>query len=305
MISKRDIINTALDITGSRLDPSAKPELERVLNMVIVSESESHSWHKLRRVMEVDLSTSVTALGEEGVWLPGNLAGVDAVQDKDTGEFFIRRDTKSYSPAERAMKRYSVYTPDSTPLFWSDDLRISKGSDTIDCPTLGSDDYTGQWVRIGDEPMTYQLTAPTTIYPKYWGEDQVDVNIVIRPETTQKLVVHDSMGQKTSGKVLVYYWTYHPLMYRDSDMLLFPFPRYIVLLMAREQHGLNGRRSRNPINDEIPPARRESIRLNPHFEIPAHPLNRVGHSYDPAQLTYGSRNRTRAQFTKPLNLPQL
>lgn len=304
MISKQDIIQNAKDVVGSRHDSSADASLTRLLNQILTAESESHSWHKLRRVMEVDLSASSSDLGEEGVWLPGNLAGVDAVQDSTTGEFYIRRDTSAYDAIERGMKRYSVHTPSQTPLFWSDDCMVQKGSDTFMSGALGSTDYTGEWVRFGSESGVYQLTGLTTFTPKYWGEDQTYGNIVIRPESTRKLSVHDGVRLKTSGKVKVYYWVYHAPMYRDSDMLLFPYPRYVVLLMMREGVGTLSRRDRNALNNEMEQARRESLRLNPHFQVPAAPRDRVGNSFNPANMGHVSRrghsgNPVRVTYTEP------
>ncbi len=289
MISKHDIIQNAKDMVGARHDTSADASLSRLLNQILVSESEGHSWHKLRRVMEVDLSESSSDLGEEGVWLPGNLAGVDAVQDSSTGEFFTRRDTSAYDMGERGMKRYSVHTPSQTPLFWSDDCMVMKGADTFTCPTLGSENYTGEWVRFGSEPGVYQLTAAATFTPKYWGDDQAQGSIVVRPESTRKLSVHDGERLKTSGKVKVYYWEYHHPMYRDSDMLLFPNPRYVVLLMMRESVGTLSRRDRNALNNELDFHRKESLRLNPHFQVPSHPRDRIGNTFNPADVQHVSR----------------
>lgn len=289
MIAKIDIIQNAKDVVGARHDPTADASLSRLLNQILTSESESHSWHKLRKVAELDLSESSETLGEEGVWLPGNLAGVDAVQDVTTNRFYTRRDTSAYDLGEYGMERYSVYTPSHTPLFWSEDCAVSKGGDTFTSEDLGSTDYTGEWVKFGAEPGVYLLTDALTFSPKYWGDDITEGAITIRPETTRKLSVHNGAALKTSGKVRVYYWVYHPPLYRDSDMLLFPYPRYVVLLMMRESVGTLSRRDRNALNNELDMARRESLRLNPFFQVPSHPKDRVGNSFDPAGMGHVSR----------------
>ena len=299
MITRYDILQEAAATIGDRNSPEDMLRLGRLLNKVMTSMSERLSWMKLRRKMTIDLSDSSDTSGQEGVWLPGNLAGVDSVQDQSTGAHWIRRETDSIANVEYPMPRYSVYTPGLDPLFWSDDMRIPFGSSTFSSVQLDVDgssyagDYTGEWVRIGNEPVPFEITDERTIGQTYWGPDgSSGVDMTIRPRSQQKLVAwndHDELN--TSDTVTLFYWTYHPLLYRDSDEILFPYARLIELLMYKEAKGSLGRRSRDPLNNEIDDAWKEASRLNPDFYIPSSPLDRIGNSFDPSTVAYVQRGR--------------
>lgn len=294
MLTKYDLIQEAAATTGVKHSPDDIHRLERLLNKTLVSLSERHSFHLLRRKMDIDLSTASTTSGQEGVWLPADLAGVDAVQDSDTGVYYARRESDAIGNVELGMPRYSVYAPGLAPLFWADDLRIDKGSTTFSSIMLDQDggNYTGEWARLGNEPEFYKLSATRTINRTYWGENIDNKDITIRPASQKKIMVHDSHDeQNRTSKITVHYWIYHPLMYRDSDELLFPYPRLVELMMMKEAKGSLGRRSRDPLNAEIDEAWQETCRLNPAFYIPSNPLDRVGAEFDPSKMLYDRRGR--------------
>ncbi len=295
MITRYDILMEARATVGIGDHPDDKRRLERLLNKIIMSLSERHSWLLLRRKMTIDLADSSSTSGEEGVWLPANLAGVDGVQDSSTGDYYYRRETSDIGNVEFPMNRYSVYAPGLAPLFWTDDLNITKGDSTLVSQTLAqetSDDYVGEWARLGNEPGYYKIGADWSIDPTYWGEQISAGALEIRPKSQKKLVVwtdHDTI--KTSGEVVLYYWTYHAPMYRDSDELMFPYPRLIELMMQKEAKGSLSRRARDPLNMEIDDAWKETVRLNPSFVIPANALDRVGRNFDPAKMQWSSRDK--------------
>lgn len=296
-ISRYDILMEAKAVTGIGDHPEDNDRIKRLLNKLVMSISEQHSFMLLRRKMTIDLADSSTTVGEEGVWLPANLAGVDGVQDDDTGEYYYRREASDIGNVESPMSRYSVYAPGLAPLFWTDDLRIDKGSKSFTSTAIDqvdAEDYIGEWVRLGNEPGFYKIAAENELELTYWGDNITDGDLTIRPSSQKKLVVwtdHDTV--KSSGDITLHYWIYHPLMYRDSDELLFPYPRLLELMMQKEAKGSLGRRARDPLNMEIEDAWKETVRLNPAFVIPAVPLDRVGRNYDPAQMQWGSRDRKR------------
>lgn len=304
MITRYDIITEAAATVGGRgLRENDLERLGRWLNKILVSLSERHSFHLLRRRTTISLADASTTSGQEGSWLPANLAGIDAVQDSSTGKYYYRRELDSIDNIESRMPRYSVYAPSLSPLFWSDDCYIDRGDTSFTSTELDTDgsDHTGEWVRFGNEPQFYQLSASKTISETYWGPSQAGADIEIRPKTQKKLMVHtDHDTQLTSGSVIVHYWIYHPLMYRDSDLLLLPYPRLVDLMMQKEAKGSLSRRSRDPLNAEIDEAWKETVRLNPSFYVPADPLDRIGNHFDPNQITFTRRGA----YTKndPLNV---
>ena len=290
MITRYDILNEAAARVGSRNDAGLLSLLGRFLNKVLVSISESHSFHNLRRTQIVDLSEQSEVAGQEGLWLPGNVAGVDGVQDLNTGRFFVPRDTVVAD--ELHMPRYTVYNPGLAPLFFADDLMISKGATSFTSPTLDADggDYTGEWVRFHREPGLYHLVGPKEIGEVYNGEQISQGDLVIRPSTTKKIVMRSAYDSVIkSGSANIHYHIYHPPMYRDSDVLLIPFPEYVSLLVAQHAVGNLSRRDRNAWRDEIEEKRREVVRLNPSFHPPSIPKDRIGRVVDPANVQYVRR----------------
>lgn len=292
MITQDHIIRTVSETLGVQNDPDEVARLKRMLNALVVSTSEKHSFHLLRRKVTYDLADASTTEGEEGIWLPGNLAGVDAVQDVSTGVYYTRRDMDSIDQNELYRPRYSLYKPDLPVAFWSEDLRIEKGSTTIESTALDNDgeDYTGEWVRLGNEPGIYNLTGERTISPTYWGESIEDGDLTIRPENQKKLIVHiDHDTQVTTGEVIVHYWVYHAPMYRPGDICQFPNQRWIELLLMKEARGSLGRRSRDPINADLDDEWKEVLRLNPAFQIPNNPVDRLGRAFTNTRELYTRR----------------
>jgi len=295
MLTKYDIISEATATVGVGKTPEEVKRLERILNKILVSLSERHSFHLLRRKMRVDLSDTSTTHGQEGVWLPANLAGIDAVQDVETGIYYNRRETDSVANIEYGMPRYSMYSPGLAPLFWADDLRIERGQAAFTSVLLEQDgtDHTGEWIRLGNDPQAYELAGQLTLSQTYWGESLNYKDFTIRPSSQKKIMVHTTHDELVeTGEVDVFYWVYHPLMYRDSDELLFPYPRLVELMMMKEAKGSLGRRSRDPLNAEIDEAWKETCRLNPSFYVPSNPSDRIGNSFDPSKLTYTRRGKS-------------
>lgn len=296
MITRKKIIDKAAGVLGVRGDQEEVERLKELLNDIVSSASELHSFHALRRKVEINLANADTEDDNHGTWLPANLAGVDAVQDKSTGIFFTPRDYSELNNVELGRPRYTLYSPGSQPLFYAEDLAITKGSDTFTSIDLDNDsadeagDYTGEWIQIGADAQMYKLTGARTITPKYWGEPLSDALFQIRPPTQKKLVVHDTHDtQLLTGTVIVYYWIYHPIMHRDNDICLFPNSRWIDLMMLKEARGVLGRRSRDPINVEKDEAWDELVRLNPSFSVPIHNVDRIGNVFDPSTITHVRR----------------
>lgn len=292
MITRKDILEDAMMAPGVIDNAEARADAVRRINHTLATVSEKHSWRSLRKSMEVSLSAQATTAGQEGHWLPLDLAGIDAVQNKDNGEWFINRDLHSMDMEELGMPRFSTYSPRLSPLFWADDAIIDRGSDTFTSTLLDADggDYTGEWIRLGDDPQAYKLIGSRQINRKYWGDSLDYVNLVVRPESQKKIVfrtTHDAL--LLSGTAVIHYWTYHPLLYRDSDEFLLPNPRWFMLYMMREARGVLSRRSRDPINAEIEAEWGEVLRLNPSFTAPTNPRGRLGNVLDPANIRYTKR----------------
>lgn len=274
-------------------DDEERKRLGRLLNDILSAASELHSFHLLRRKTTIDLSNASTTSGSEGIWLPGNMAGIDAVQYATTGEFLARRDYAELNNVESGRGRYTVYSPGTQPAFYCEDLRIAKGDNTFESATLDTDgtDYTGYWMQFGNEANLHLLSGERTLASRYWGETIDEGSAQIQPPTQLKIIVHDDHDtQLLTGSYIVYYWEYHPMMHRENDLCLLPNSRWIDLKMIAEAKGILGRSPRNPINREIETEWANMVRANPAFVVPNHAVDRMGRQLNPANLQYIRRN---------------
>jgi hypothetical protein len=291
MITKSEIIENVLVAIRKTKDASFRLMVEQFLQKQVFMVSEMHSFHKLRQVIELDLTDS-GELPYQGVWLPSNLAGIDVVRDED-GRDLVRRDEAHIDPDENTF-RFFTYVPSMNPLFVGDDLLADQGvghfqSAQLDA-AISSDpdlDPVGEWCRFNTEYGFYQITendgGQYKIAPVYHGQSLSQVHFEVRPRGTQKLVVvKPNEDQVISGKVRVYYWTYHPPLHLDSDVIMFPHAGLVESIVLREALNNLGRRqlSSDKYIRDINEAWIVTRRLNPAFPRQTGPRGRDNKTFE-------------------------
>lgn len=289
MITKREIVENVLMAIRKTRDRDFGLMVDRFLQKHVFQISEQHSFHKLRQVIEIDLSDG---------WLPSNLAGIDAV--KIGGRDLVRRDEAFIDRDERTMRFYSFVPPDA-PLFVGEDLDLPSGegfffSANLDDRIASSDlDVVGQWVRFNTEYGFYKIIEDDggqyKIDPVYHGQSLSQTHFEIRPRGTQKLVCVDHRGENATGTATVYYWTYHPPLHLDSDPLLFPHAGLVESIVIREAINNLGRRqlSSDKYIRDIDEAWRVTRRLNPSFHRQTGPRDRHNRIFSMNQKLFRQR----------------
>lgn len=283
MITRKEIIENVLMAIRKTKEPSSRLMVEKFLQKQVFQISEMHSFHKLRRVMDVDMSEAGEA-PDQGVWLPADLAGIDVVRDSD-GKDLVRRDEAHIDPDEDTY-RYYTYVPSMSPLFYGEDLTINKSADTFTSDALadevaGGTSVVGEWCRFGGEYGFHKITAEDgstfTFEPTYHGETLNSETFEVRPRGTQKLViVKPNEDQVPSGTFKVFYFTYHPALNLDNDPIMFPHAGLVESIVIREAINNLGRRqlSSDKYIRDINEAWQITRRLNPNFPRQTGPRGR-------------------------------
>lgn len=290
MITKSEIVDNVLVAIRRTHDQKDRKMVERFLQKQAYLVSEMHSFHRLRQTMVVDM-TDAGELPDQGVWLPANVAGIDAVRDEH-GRDLVRRDESHIDPDENTL-RFFTYVPQQGPMYVGDDVDAPQGEGMFfsgeldDYLTMNTEvDVVGQWVRFDSEYGFYQITDDNggqyKIEPTYHGPSLSMKHFEIRPRGTQKLVIVDGReNQDIRNKYTVHYWTYHPPLYLDSDPILFPHAKLIESIVIREAINNIGRRqlSSDKYIRDIDEAWGVTRRLNPAFPRQTGPRDRNNRTF--------------------------
>jgi hypothetical protein len=266
MIPAKDVIDFVLKSIRRTQDDEDIDLCWRMMNVAYFEIAEAWSWAALRRELSIG-----SGVDEGGIWLPSNLAGVDSVTGDKADEYpiFYDRDRAGVEATD-SLYRYICYDPAEDPLLDADGAEIASGDDgtsSFDSAALGVLDHTGYYVKFGYELGLYLLTAAKTFTPKYWGPDLNGGHIEIRPRGTKKMKFIDAEEKYYSSKDMrLNYWIYPTPLYRDTDPIMLPSARPLMLrtlinmigsVKHREQTADRYRKEYD--NDALP----EAKRMNP------------------------------------------
>lgn len=301
MISKKNIMDNVLLAIRRQKSEKDRDTVDSILQKHVFQVSEQHSFHKLRQAKEIDLSDA----GEEpaqGMWLPSDLAGIDTLRNVSvSSDGFIRRDESHIDPDEK-MFRYYSYIPTGLPLFEADDVIVNQGDDyfvsgDLDAMVAGGLDPVGEWVRFDTEYGFHEIVEVDNdqykIEPVYTGETLSFKHFEVRPRGTQKLVVvKPNEDQVVSGKVKLHYWTYHPPLHKDTDVILMPHAGLIELLVTREALMVIARRqlSSNTYIRDVEEAWNITRRLNPSFPRATGPRDNLNKQFTMNKTLFKQRD---------------
>jgi len=236
--SRGDIVASTLRALRRTLNDDDRAMVEGFVNKFYFSICREIPIKAFRRRAEIDLSSEDY---DEGMWLPSNMAGVLRVNDQDDGFDYIERDRATVE-SEDSSYRYYSYVPSGGPAYYGDDATLGQGDTTF----LSSDllvDYTGEYIKFGNEPGLYLLSAIKTFSPAYYGPSLDNVEFVVRPASTEKVVCVDaSEDEVTDREIYVDYWELPTPLYRDIDVPLLPSTRALELMVMKEALSIIGKR---------------------------------------------------------------
>lgn len=236
--TRGDIVDSTLRALRRTLNDDDRTMVEGFVNRFYFDICYQVPIKALRRRVEIDLSD---ADYDDGIWLPSNMAGILRVQDEDDEFDYIERDRATIEESDSAY-RYYTYVPTCGPAYYGDDGCISQAATTFTSDGLTTD-YTDSYIKFGNEPGLYLLTAEKTFTPTYYGPNQSEVEFVIRPTNTEKIVAVDpDEDEITDATLLVDYWELPVPLYRNIDTPLLPSTRALELMVMKESMGIIGKR---------------------------------------------------------------
>lgn len=251
-----------LSIDATSEDEQAR--VRRTLNMAYYDLVRAASWVLCRATASMDFSTQADTTG---LWLPANLAGIDAVYDSD----------RVYSPADKASNltekasryRYYISGVCSSPLYQQRGVTIEQGSSAISFSPALATDPTGEFITISGRIGFYKFTAVGTITPKFMDDRVSNEWFQIRPEGTQKMALMDNEGNSCSASVTVDYWVLPPPLIHPSQMILLPTTEalYFKTIIRLLQYKANEGKAYSYIR-EYRDAYNEMLQRNPEYICP-------------------------------------
>ena len=259
--SRGDIVTNTLRALRRTTSPDDRASVESYVNRFYADICKMVPIKSLRRRATVDLSDSAYS---EGMWLPSNMAGVFRVKDVLDGFDYIERDRATVED-DNSSYRFYTYVPTSGPAFYGSDLELRKAGSTFTSTALTTD-YTGSYVRFGNEPGLYLLSAIKTFTPIYYGPSLSQEEFEVRPASTEKLIcIEPDEDAITDRSVYVDYWQLPTPLYRDFDVPLLPSTRALELMVMKEAMTIIGKRqlSANSYDRPIEAAMSELRKLCP------------------------------------------
>jgi len=237
------------------------------LNVEYFDMHKQHAYKTQRREFELDFTDD----DGTGLWLPSDNYGILSVWDNDNQIEFLPRDEASVDYQDGGYRYYTYIGKDDDdeegPLFFSSDMTIEPGDDgatTFTCTALTAD-HTGEYVQFGQEPGFYVLTAAKAFKPRYYGPSLTGKDIIIRPATTERMVILDASGEALDDRtVSVWYWKAPRTLYRESDRICLPSVKALELRVLRSMPEAKERRpvSERELANEIA----KCIDMDPEFQ---------------------------------------
>lgn len=230
-------------------------------------------WQPLRR----KVSLTFTGTETDGKYLPSDLIDVIAVIDY--------ANEQTYYATEEANRyaldgKYHWFYPSAevSPLYeTTSGITVAQSASLIQ-GTLGSD-VENEYIQLDVEPGFYKITAyssgNSTIASKYWGPRLNDKGCVVRPRSTRKIVLVDSVGDLDGQTVYVHYWAYPLPLYQPwqipmiDGMLL---ETAMKATIARDLMWNPGLAS----TFDVEKAYADALARNPKFLMPTWPRDRRG-----------------------------
>ena len=277
MISRGKLKDDILTISHSTNDTTISTRVDTLINEKLLEICKKISIRELRTNTTVDMTSSDYS---DGMWLPGDLLGIDRIWDEDSEIEFVERDRPDVSYDEYGYRFYR-YCPSQSPLKRYTDLALTSGaaqftSASLDTYVAGGVDVTGEWVRFADGFGIFQLTntaTPYTFTPTYYGATLSSEILLIRPPEMQKLVILDQSENELEDRdVVVYYWKRPASLFNDDQIIPLPSVTLLKLLVLRE---LPQAKPFRPVSErELTNEWAELKRVNPSFPRKPKPRDR-------------------------------
>lgn len=277
------IVDDVLDYMHASKDAAARSRVWQVLRVQYFEICSRYSWANLRKTVTLDFSTATSGTG---LYLPGDLCGIDMVRDTDDDFEFFERNRADIEPDEYGY-RYYRYKPLDTPLFYGTDLVLENGASSFTSASLTSAGtvVTNEYVRFGKELGIYKITntaTPFTFTPAYYGPKLNGPDIgtfTIRPKESEKMVILDAAEEVLEDRsVDLHYCKLPQPLYKPDDVIALPTSEVLKLKVLRE---LPEAKVLRPVSErELDGALQEALRMNPDFVRNSNPRDKHNSIFD-------------------------
>jgi len=295
MIPARQIFRNILRAMLMENDQGMRDRVKDQFNEELWDVIPEVSWEPLREMESMDFTANTD---ETGLWVPGNLAGIDAVWDTDHEVRFWPRGRAGVAADDQGYRFY-LYRPSSSHLASGDDVTLQDGamsftSSDLDTAVAAGADVTDAWVRFGAELGYYQITntaSPYLITPAYQGPDLAQENFRVRDwEVSKKMVLLDPSENKLADRTVeLHYWRYPTPIFDDDDLIPLATAKFLVLRVLR---AIPEAKARRPVSQtEIDTEYARAKKMNPGFVLPQSPRDRHGNMFSFSRQIFKSRDQ--------------
>ena len=242
MISVDDVFKPVQRVMGNhtRIEDS---QIWRAINTALIKLSEDRYWSFLAYDEVVDFSTAVNG----AVTMRSDSCGIRTAWTLDNKRFHRSSKGRSVNDDSLENPKYRWFWDNAQ----EDSLDVATGSISKNGSTITWDgsptDATGEYVKIGSTSGLYELTDATTISPRWYGPNQQDVTIHVRPAGTKRLGATTDSSELYTGSMKLYGWRRHHEVFDGSQVIVFPLADaviqlslYYLMFLDRKERYANG-----------------------------------------------------------------
>jgi len=239
MISRGQLKDDILTISHRTNDTTVSARVDRLINQELLEICKRISIRELRDNVTVNMASTDYS---NGMFIPGDLLGIDRVWDETNNVEFIERDRPDIDPQEMGFRFYR-HNPYSEPFKRWTNLELTTGtkqftSASLDTWVAAGNTVTGEYVRFGEGFGVYLLTSSTSPYtftPTYYAGTLTSGTLQLRPRDTQRIVIIDSSENELKDRSIeIYYWKMPVPLYTDDQIIPLPSIKALKLRVLRE-----------------------------------------------------------------------
>ncbi len=228
----QDILDSLYTTHNADGDSDKEAEVARETRKAYYEMSTEASWEALRDSVEYDFDEN-----EDGMWLPANIAGVDAVGND---EYEWVKATALGAQKDDIQSRMWFISERSTAVLLSgSDITITSGSTSFTGGTGITEDMVGEYIRFDGQSGVHKLTSTTTIEDAYYGDDlSGDGTFEVRPIGTQKIKLVAPQGETDETAATIYFWKLPAQLYDGSQLIMLPTSALLELASSIKLYGI-------------------------------------------------------------------
>jgi len=192
-------------------DPETKEKVMPAIQRAWYKLIGRYAWQFCRRSVTLAYSSTDT----NGVLLPGNMVNlIGPIQD--SSDVMYVENSPHILPSN--IDQYFYYLNDVEVLSLVEGgtaCTIKEGATTFTWTGTWLAAYVGEYVRFGDEPGAYLVSASKTISENYWGPRISSGALMIRPKDTRRISFVDGNGDSVTFAGNAHYWAFPAPLYKE------------------------------------------------------------------------------------------